>query len=163
MVNFNHHEENEKENRYLLFWLGQELYGTPLLGVREVVEYQKAKPIPNTVKSFIGVINIRGSIVGAFDLRLRFGYPAQASKITAMMVFETGDSAIAAVTDKMEGVVAISENSIESKPKIEARVNLDFIIGVASIGDRLVTLIDLTKVLQAEEIANLGVSAKSVA
>lgn len=148
--------ENDLDlDRYLIFILNEELYATPLMGVREVVEMQKPKQIPHTVPSFLGVINIRGEIVGVIDLRLRLGYEAKELGNEAMMVFDTGGGAIAAIVDAMDGVVRIPGDSIDRKPSIESRLPLDFLLGVGRVKDRLVTLIDLAKVLKQEEVRTL--------
>ncbi len=145
--------ENPDLDRYLLFTLGAELYATPLMGVREVVEMQTAKQIPHTVASFLGVINIRGEIVGVVDLRLRLGYPASERRDAAMMVFATPGGALAAVADGMEGVARIPEETIERKPKVDARLPLQYLIGVGRLKERLVTIVDLSQVLEGEEIS----------
>lgn len=150
------------DDRYLLFWVGAELFATPLMGVREVVELQKIKPIPHTVKSYLGVINIRGEIVGAIDMRIRFGLSPSESRLGAMMVFETPSGSIAAVTDRLDGVVKIDPSNIDLNPRIEAKIPVSFLIGVGKINDRLVTIIDLGKVLDAEEVATIGASRNEV-
>ncbi len=155
--------EDIDHERYLLFNLNDELYATPLMGVREVVEVQKPKPVPHTVSSFLGVINIRGEIVGVIDLRLRFQYEVRHLASEAMMVFETGNGAIAAIVDSMEGVSRIPPDQIERKPSIEARMPLDFLLGVGRIRDRLVTIIDLNQILQQEEIKKISHSALAAA
>lgn len=147
--------ENREDSRYLLFHLGEELFGTPLMGVREVVELQKIKPIPHTSKSFLGVINIRGEIVGTIDLRIRFGLAAQDSKLSAMMVFATSGGPIAAIADRLEGVAHIDGKHMDLSPRIETKVPLVYLIGIAKVKEKLVTLIDLSKVLDAEEVATL--------
>lgn len=139
-------------DRYLLFYLGDELYGTPLMGVREVVEFQKPKPIPQTVPAFLGVINIRGEIVGVIDLRIRLGYPAAESRAVAMMVFSTASGALATVADRMDGVARIPSEDIERAARIDARLPQQFLVGVGKVRDRLVTLIDLNGVLDQEEV-----------
>lgn len=145
-------EESPEEVRYLLFRLGGELYGTPLLGVREVVEPQPCKPVPNTAPHFKGVINVRGRIVGLADLRIRFGYEPVASPQLALLLFETESGPIAAVVDAVETVLRIDEKDIETRPNIRAQVPTEFLIGIANLQGRLVTLIDLGRSLVAEDI-----------
>ena len=89
-------DDTESGDRYLVFRLGDEAYATSLLGVREVLEFQTPKPIPNAIAALLGVINIRGQIIGVLDLRLRFGIPAARDR-GSMMVFDLeGDASAAA-------------------------------------------------------------------
>ncbi len=139
--------ENQEESRYLLFKLGQEVYGTPLLGVREVVEPLDSKPVPNTVNYFLGVINIRGQIVGVLDLRARFGHKCERTPENALMVFDTDNGPMAALVDRVEAVVRINDSKIEKEPNIKTSAPTEFLLGIAHHDDRLITLIDLNKAL----------------
>ncbi len=156
-------DQDQDQNKYLLFRLGGELYGTPLMAVREVCEFQKVKPIPQTVNSFLGVINIRGEIVGVIDLRVRLGYSQTESKTLAMMVFGTEEGALGAVADSLEGVAKINHQEIDTKPRIESRIPIKYILGVGKFRDHLVTLIDLKEVLEKEEVTNIRNVTKKAA
>lgn len=151
-------EHNEDSDRYLLFTIGVELYGTPLLGVREVVEPQTPKPIPNTVKFFTGVINIRGQIVGVVDMRVRFGATPDEQGGRAMVVFDTDTGPIAALVDHVESVANIPHEDINRNPNLKTEVSTEFLIGIGHFNERLVTLIDLNKTLAAEDMAFLRAS-----
>jgi purine-binding chemotaxis protein CheW len=142
------------ENRYLLFEVGKELYGTPLLDVREVVEYQEPKFMPNMVSHFVGVINIRGSIVGVIDLRKRFGEKSNSNVKTAMLVSDTPQGTIAAIVDRVDSVISIDQKSIDEKPPVVTSVKQDYLTGVAKAKDRLVTIVELQKLLGDENLVS---------
>jgi len=146
------HETTGDEIRYLLFRLGGELYGTPLLGIREVVEPQEPKPVPNTVPYFSGVINIRGQVVGVLDLRQRFQHDAEKHTGMALMVFDTEAGPLGALVDRVEAVVPIPDSSIEKKPNVRTTVPLEFLLGIGNENGRLVTLVDLNRILGREEL-----------
>jgi purine-binding chemotaxis protein CheW len=148
-------ESTDEQRKYLLFHIGEEIYGTPLLDVREVIEPQPAKPIPNTFEYFTGVINIRGEIVGVLDLRVRFGYPAEYTKTTSLMVFNTRGGPMAAVVDRVEAVVQLPESAVECNPNVQTNIPQQYLIGIAKNGDRLVSLIDLNEILSVQEVASL--------
>jgi purine-binding chemotaxis protein CheW len=148
-------EVYEEEGRYLLFKLGNELYGSPLLGIREVVEPQETKPIPNTSKYFVGVINIRGKIVGVVDLRTKLTIDEIETKEMALLVFDTEAGPMAGLVDKVEAVVRISSSEIEKKPSVKTTVPIDFMIGIAKEAERLITLIDLNRMLGADELVQI--------
>lgn len=144
-----------KDDRFILFMVGKELYGTPLLDVREVVEYQEPKYMPNMVKHFSGVINIRGAIVGVLDLRKRFNEEDKVSKTTTMLVCDTPQGAIAAVVDKVDSVANITDQSIDKKPPIVSTVTQDYLVGVGKVKDRLVTIVQLYKLLSDEKLVKM--------
>ena len=147
-----HLEQDESDNSFLVFRLGSEYYATPLLQVREVVEKQTPKQVPNTADSYLGVINIRGEIVGAIDLRIKFGQKPLATETEALIVFETEHGVLAALADQLEGVYQINSSSIKPRPNIESNIPIDFIISMANFKNHILTIIDLHKILTTDEI-----------
>ncbi len=147
---------NENDSKFLIFKVGESLYSSPLLSVREVLEYQKPKPMPNMVHYFAGVINVRGAIVGVIDLRIKFGMQSTVDSKTAMLLCDTDRGSIAAIVDCVECVQELTEENIERKPAIKSKVSQEYLIGVAKRANDLVTVIDLHKSLTDEEykIAN---------
>ena len=110
--------------------------------------------MPNTVKYFKGLINIRGEIVGVIDLRTRFSQDdSDAGK--ALIVFDTEAGAVGALVDQVDSVIAIQENVIEKNPNVGSVVPIDYVVGIAKLNDMLVSLIDLNKTLGNEELSQL--------
>jgi chemotaxis signal transduction protein len=144
--------------KYLLFRLGGELYGTPLLEVREVVEPHPVKPVPASVPHFIGVANLRGQIVGVIDLptllRTR-GDSAGKEAGLAWIVFETAIGPMAARVDAVEAVSEIEEKNIEREPQVQVSYPLDFLVGIARHKEELAHLIQFARLLSAEELKRI--------
>jgi purine-binding chemotaxis protein CheW len=116
------------------------------------VEPQEPKPIPNTVPFFSGVINLRGQVVGVVDLRKRFGCEATQHPRMALMVFATDSGPLGALVDEIECVTKILETNIASDAVIRTHVPSDYLIGIGNQEGRLVSLIDLNKILGTEEL-----------
>jgi purine-binding chemotaxis protein CheW len=153
--------ETAERDHYLLFCLGEELYGAELLSVREVLEPQKPKPIPQTVKSFLGVVNIRGEIVGVLDLRVRLGYGTDAQTRAAMMVIAGAGAPIAALVDRMDGVARIPDDKIDVNARVETRMPTRYVRGIAQHKGHLVTIVDLTAILDHEEFTAISTTIKA--
>lgn len=142
------------DSRYLLYRIGTELYGTPLLRVREVVEYMTPKIMPNMASHFMGVINIRGSIVGVVDLRIKLGLPAETAKgKQALLVCETPSGALGALVDRIDSVILIPESQIDTQPPIATKFANTSLIGVAKLPTGLITLINLDLALTDDQLA----------
>lgn len=141
-----------QDDRYIIFRLGSEVFGTPLLTAREVVELQPIKKIPNTTPDFLGVMNVRGEIIGVLDLRLRFGFPSKTDELSALIVFPTPVGTMAVVVDRLEAVVNIPMDSVEQNPNIQSKVPMRYLVGIAKHEGELVTLLDLFKTVQQEEV-----------
>ncbi|MGZ3771201.1 MAG: chemotaxis protein CheW [Bdellovibrio sp.] len=143
---------NENDHKHLVYKIGAELYSSPLLSVREVLEYQNPKYMPNMVSHFSGVINVRGSIVGVIDLRLKFGLSNQVGPKTSILLCDTERGSIAAVVDSVECVQQFHENDIDTKPPILSKVKQEYLVGVAKSKEQLITIVDLHKFLTEEEL-----------
>ena len=142
-----------EEDRFFIFQLGEELCGTPLLGVREVIQAQEVKPVPDTKPYFVGMVNIRGQIIGVIDLRLRYNHQAVDSDQKAFAVFETRRGTVAAIVDRVDSVSSISNSDIDRSNSVLTGISPEYLLGVAHVKSRLVTLLDLNRLLGDEVIA----------
>ncbi|OFZ19495.1 MAG: hypothetical protein A2Z20_02910 [Bdellovibrionales bacterium RBG_16_40_8] len=142
----------DNEIRFIIYKIGEELYGSPLLSVREVLEFQKPKYMPNMVKYFSGVINVRGVIVGVVDMRVKFGFSEDISRKTAMLLCDTDNGLVAAIVDSVECVLQITAEELDKNPPIKSRIARDYLIGVAKIKGDLITIVDLHKSLANDEL-----------
>jgi purine-binding chemotaxis protein CheW len=145
----------QEQSRYLIFRLGGEFFGTPLLGVREVIEPQKFKPVPNTVAYFLGLINIRGQVIGLTDLRLKLGISTKDIKSSALLVFETEAGPVATIADSVEAVQNLADQEIHKNPAIRSPVSTEYLLGIGKFNGQMVTLIDLNKCFSADDFVQV--------
>lgn len=147
-------EDNTAE-KYLIYNLGPEQFATPLIEVREVIEYRPAKAIPHTAPFFKGVINIRGEIVGVIDLRERLEIESKITPVT-QLVFETEAGPLAAIVDQVQSVSVIAESDIERRPTVQtAATGRAYFLGVGKVNDKLITIVSLRQILSQEQLAAL--------
>lgn len=145
-------DTEDQSHKYLLFNLGKELYGTPLLAVREVIKMQGIKPVPYMVTHFKGVINLRGQIVGIVDLRLKFQMKAEAEAKGMILVIDTKDGIVGVIVDEICSVEPILKEQIEADPLVETKLPAEFFLGVAKLNRGLVNLVDIAGCLSGEEL-----------
>lgn len=137
--------ETNTKTRFLIFRLGQETFGTPLLKVREVVENRSAQAVPNSAAGFEGVINLRGEVIGVIDLRTVLKIPP--SESLSILIFDAKDCVMGAIVDRCLSVSEISENEINSGfAGTSHGVDAKYVIGIGKLQEKLVTLIDLTEI-----------------
>lgn len=144
--------DSEAESKYIVYKIGEELYASPLLSVREVIEYQKPKFIPNMVNYFSGVINVRGTIVGVVDFRAKFNLPNKVDRKTSLLLCDSTEGPVAALVDSVESVIEILENDLEKNPPVKTQIEKTYMIGVAKYKDKLITVIDILKSLSEEHL-----------
>ena len=151
-------EENSSQDihKYLIYQLGEESFATPLIEVREVIEFRSAKPIPHTTSFFKGVINIRGEIVGVLDLRERLNIESKATPM-AQLIFETDNGPLAAVVDRVHSVTVIQEKDLERRPAVSPTGDdRAYFLGVGKVDGRLLTVVSLRKILTPEQLIDLS-------
>jgi purine-binding chemotaxis protein CheW len=128
----------------MIFQLGGQTYGTPILCVREVIEYKSPKPVPNVDNGFEGVINLRGEVIGVVDLRKVLKIAAPPPK--CLIVFESGMGLMAVAVDKMLSVLEIADQDLETRENSGAKEGQDYFIGIGKTAIGLVTILDLNKI-----------------
>lgn len=150
----------EKEGKYLSFSLENEEYGIGILKVKEIIGMMTITSIPQTPNFVKGVINLRGRVIPIIDLRLKFGMePMDYTDRTCIIVVEIegpgGTIQIGCVVDSVSEVLNIHADQIEKPPTFGANLNTNFILGMAKMESGVKILLDIDRVLAAEEIAAL--------
>ncbi len=140
------------EQQLVVFELANEHYGLDISAVEGIIKMQAITKMPQAPSFVEGVTNLRGTVVPVIDLRKRFALPSlDQTKDTRIVVVYMEKTKIGMIVDGVSEVLRIPEESIEPTPPMVSTVNTAFIRGIAKLDNRLVTLLDLTKVLSLEE------------
>lgn len=135
-------------NQFLTFSLGDELYGVDILRVQEIKGYTAVTKIPNTPSHIKGVLNLRGTIVPIVELRTKFGMPTiDYTAFTVIIVVVVQDKVMGLVVDAVSDVLDIERNDIQAAPDFGSKVDVTFLNGVGKSGDKLVSLLDIDRLL----------------
>ena len=150
----------ELAGKYLTFELGQEFYGLEILKVQEIIGIMKVTGVPRTPAYVRGVINLRGKVIPVIDLRLKFGMEAiEDTDRTCVIVVQVGDAdraiTMGIIVDEVSEVLEVAGNQIEAAPSFGTSVNTDFILGMGKVGQRVVMLLDVDKVLSTGDLTAL--------
>lgn len=146
---FNQSEQNE--HQYMTFLLAGETYGVDILRVQEIRGWEKATRVPNTPEYMKGVINLRGLIIPVFDLRERFNLDKANNDNLIVIVLHvdsaTGRREMGIIADAVSEVVESDPSEIRITPEFGGQVEMQFIKGIVSDGDKMVMLLDVDKLL----------------
>jgi purine-binding chemotaxis protein CheW len=153
-------------HQYLTFQLAGEMYAVGILNVKEIIEYGHLTEIPMMPPFIRGVINLRGAVVPVVDLAARFGHEAsEIGKRTCIVIVEVcqGEERhdLGIMVDAVSEVLEIPGSEIEPPPSFGSRIRADFIAGMGKVAGRFVILLDIQRVLSADEMAVLGDVGKS--
>jgi purine-binding chemotaxis protein CheW len=148
----------------LTFSVHGEEYAIEILRVREVLESLPLTRVPTTPASIRGVVNIRGTVVPVVDLGLRFGLPeltiGRRTCIVVVDVVEDGlTTGMGLLVDQVNQVIDLDESKIEAVPAFGIHVRLDFLRGMGALGEKLVMLLDVDRVLSTADLRAAAESA----
>lgn len=145
-----------ERQQYLAFTLAGGEYAVGILKVKEILQYEELTRVPSTPRSIRGVLNLRGSVIPVVDLAVKFGLPEPAvTKRTCVLVVETAFGGIptvmGVVADAVSEVIELGPDDIEAPPAFGTRVRVDHLVGMGKVGKKFVLLLDIDKVLSADE------------
>lgn len=148
--------EVAERRQYLAFALAGGDYAVGILKVKEILQYEGITRVPSTPRSIRGVINLRGSVVPVVDLAVKFGLPeAAVTNRTCVLVVETLFDGVPAVmglmADAVSEVIDLGAEDVEQPPSFGTRVKVDYLLGMGKVGKRFVLLLDIDRVLSADE------------
>ncbi|MBN1572390.1 MAG: chemotaxis protein CheW [Deltaproteobacteria bacterium] len=149
------------DSQIVTFFLADEEFGVDILLVKEIIRPAPITEVPNTLSYVEGVINLRGKVVPVVDLRKRLYLPASPQdKSTRIMIIEMQERTTGFILDSVSKVITLPKDSIQAAPDmITVGVDSEYILGVSRVedgGDRLIILLDFSKILTETERDEIG-------
>ncbi len=152
----------ELEEQLVIFNVGDEVYGVDTSKVQEIIRMQAITHVPGAAPFVKGVINLRGRIIPVIELHQRFGLEARdPGRSSRIVVVETEGHVVGAVVDAVSEVLRIPTGCVEPPSPIVTGPDSDYIRGIAKLEGRLITLLQLDRLLTGEQRASLQARAIS--
>ena len=143
-----------RRNEFLTFVLGNEEYGIEILKVQEIRGYETVTTIANTPEFIKGVLNLRGVIVPIVDLRLKFNLgKAEYNDFTVVIILNVDGRVVGIVVDSVSDVITLPRESIRPAPEFSSALDTGYIMGLGTIEQRMLILMDIEKLMSASEMA----------
>ena len=134
--------------QFCTFFLNGLFFGVEVLKVQEVIRYQEMTRVPLAPVTIQGLINLRGQIVTAIDLRRRLDLPPRGEEQLPMnVVVRSDDGAVSLLVDEIGDVVEIEEDIYEAPPETLKGVARELIQGVYKLKERLLLILDTEKTI----------------
>ena len=148
---------SEVEQKYIVFSLGDEEYGLPVLQVHEIVRLTELIKVPHSREYFMGLMDIRGRVLPVINLKRKLGIhlDEEESALDRAIILETGGRRVGLSVDKVSHVVRLASEEIDSGPPTVKTVSTRFITGVGKHKDRFVVLMNLEHLFSDEELQEL--------
>ena len=142
-----------KTKQFCTFFLQDQFFGVPVEQVQEVIRYQEMTQVPLVPAVIRGLINLRGQIVMAIDLRRRFGMVDRPdTQLPMNVVVRTEDGAVSFLVDEIGDVLEADEKDFEPPPQTLQRHSRELVRGVYKMQERLMLVLDTAQAIQAESV-----------
>jgi purine-binding chemotaxis protein CheW len=129
--------------RFCTFYLASHHFGIEVERIQEILRYQEMTAIPQAPVEVSGLINLRGQIVPAIELRRRLGMPERgADLLPTNVVLLTEDGAVSLLVDEIGDVLEVDEASFEAPPDNLRGVSRELIRGVYKLAHGLLLVLD---------------------
>jgi purine-binding chemotaxis protein CheW len=151
-----------KHKKYLVFKLNNEDYSVPLSEVKEIIGLSDCVQVPSSPAYFLGLINLRGAVISAIDLKLKIGLAGKKefSKRVAVIVTEVNGITLGCVVDSVKEVLSIDESQIDRTLEVQVQGCKEYIQGIARFKERpMILILDLKKSADVTEIINLKLAS----
>jgi purine-binding chemotaxis protein CheW len=136
-------------SQFCTFNLDSLLFGVELKAVQEVIRTLEMTKVPLAPAVVSGLINLRGQIVTAIDVRRRLELKARHAGMPAMnVVVRTADGPVSLLVDEIGDVVEVEESSFEPPPETLRGSVRSIILGVHKLNDRLMHVLDIERTCQ---------------
>jgi len=136
------------------FRLDNEDYAIAITKIQEIILIKPITRIPQVPDYIEGLINLRGSVIPIVNLRKRFGLPPrELDDETRIIVVNVHDKTVGCIVDAVTQVMRINRDQIQPPPLGVLAVNHQYLAGLAKLDDRLMIILDIEKLFEAEELA----------
>lgn len=158
-LNQDEEDEDSMEGMFLRFASNQKDYCVPLRNVTEIIALPELTPIPDTPAYVRGVLNLRGRIIPAIDLRYRLGEQATVfTDRTCAIILQGEDALLSLIVDIAREVLRLSDSDLEPPPIVPGGQGSRFVKAMAKAADNVLIVLDLDELFRLEEldVAALG-------
>jgi purine-binding chemotaxis protein CheW len=142
---------------FLAFTLGGEEYGIDIQAIQELRSYGPVTRMANAPDYMKGVVNLRGTIVPIIDMRIKLHCSEVVyDQFTVVIVLKLHSRVIGMVVDSVSDVTTLEPGQIKSAPTMGAATSGDYVIGIGTLDQRMLILVDIARLLAADDTALLG-------
>lgn len=147
--------------QFLVFSLGDEEYAIDILKVQEIRGCEHVTRICNAPDFIKGIANLRGVVVPIVDLRIKFRLDAHYNADTVVIVVNIGRRVVGIVVDRVSDVLTLAAEQRKPAPEFGVGLPLDYIHGLGDLGERMLILVDIEKLLGSREMALVDEAGES--
>lgn len=153
-------------NQYVVFSVGEEEYGIPILAVQEIISLPNLTRIPGIPEYIPGIINLRGNIIPLYVLRSKFQLTLkELGSNTIVIIVQLGDEkekTVGLIVDAVSDVASITAENLRERPDFSGNVDVRFVDKIGQIGQRMIIIISLENFFTEKEISIIENAGKEM-
>jgi len=150
---------DEETDQFVIFRLGTEEYGFDVSKVREIHNVSDVAKVHRSAPHIEGVMNLRGKLLTVVNMRKRFAMPPadSNSETSRIVVVDALDAPVGFLVDEVVEVTKLPKGAVEKAPAyVTSGIDAQYVVGIAKIDERLITIVDPLKILELSTEAERG-------
>ena len=139
------------KDKMVAFFLGGQRYALLIDGVQEIQQIVEFSEVPSQGGSVVGMVNLRGTVIPALDMRLLVGLPKEEYGLeTPMIIARAGNQLFALIVDEVEDVLDMPTGCLQDPPRMHALAGR--MIGVCRMDTGLIYLLDVERIVSSVDL-----------
>ncbi|NLM73892.1 MAG: purine-binding chemotaxis protein CheW [Clostridiaceae bacterium] len=136
----------------VIFQIADESFGISITDIFQIINPQEIFKVPNTPPFIEGLLNLRGKVLTVFNLRKRFKMPDKENdESTKILIVNSNGMLLGFIVDSVSEIAKVPDEDIEPAPETLTSFDRRFLSGVAKLGEKLILMLNLEKVLTPDE------------
>jgi purine-binding chemotaxis protein CheW len=157
----NMEKEKEKQIQVVTFQLGKEVYAIDIMEIKQIVNMQDVREIPNAPPYVEGILNLRGSVTPIINLHKRFvlNKPEMSEEdklLSGFIILEINNMTLGVIIDKILRVISLDVELIQPPPQMISGIGVEYIQGVVNIEGNYIIILNIERLFNPKELQQLS-------
>jgi len=137
----------------ITFGIADQLFGIDIMTIREIRAWSPVTRLPRVPEYVAGVVNLRGAVLPVIDLSVRLGWSAtECTPRNPIIVTEFEGQSRGLIVHDVNDIVSLDADDLQKPDAVANDYIINFVEGVAPLGDDMVMVLDLTKLMGSDEL-----------
>ncbi|MBN1797983.1 MAG: chemotaxis protein CheW [Spirochaetales bacterium] len=153
--------EKDKQIQVVTFQLGEEVYAIDIMEIKQIVNMQEVREIPNAPPYVEGILNLRGLVTPIINLHKRFvlkklEMSEEDRLLSGFIILEINNMTLGVIIDKVLRVISLDINLIQPPPQMISGIGVEYIQGVVNVDDNYIIILNIEKLFNPKELQQLS-------
>ncbi len=152
--------EKDKQIQVVTFQLGEEVYAIDIMEIKQIVNMQEVREIPNAPPYVEGILNLRGLVTPIINLHKRFvlkklEMSEEDKLLSGFIILEINNMTLGVIIDKVQRVISLDVELIQPPPQMISGIGVEYIQGVVNVDNNYIIILNIEKLFNPKELQQL--------